>query len=383
MMTYPTRRARAKSRSSLVWTLGLLLASQAALGLWIHRAHPELCDAAWNFRLERLQARLAEAAGRPLFLVLGSSRPANGVCPQAMGEWAPPGTPRPVVFNFATLGGGPVRELLTLRRLLAQGIKPRWVLAEFCPLFWADRGRYEEREPILSAECHLSDLAVLSHVYQQRVEAVSKVACRNLTPALYYRGGVLARYAMCLMPRHAEHDQNWGQVHWNALDDWGWLPVCWPRRPPAEFAQNLEIARQDTMAYMDHVRPRPHLDWTVRQLIQTCRQEDIRLVFFLMPEHSAVRNWFPPRVRTFLHRYLCGLQDEFGLEVIDTRDWVSDEGFVDFCHLLPCGARPYSARLGQEVLRPLLKGKPLPAQARLRAPGATTPAEGRSPGLGI
>ncbi len=374
MTTYSTRRAQALGRSSLFWTIGLLAASHAVLALWIHRAHPDLCDPTWDFRIERLHARMAEAPGRPLLLFLGSSRPANGICPQAMGEWAPI-SPSPLVFNFATLGGGPVRELLTLRRLLGHGIKPKWVIAELWPLFWAEKGRYNESQPVLAADYHLSDLPVLGHLYHNQASAISKVACETFTPLIHYRGHLLGHYASFLMSRDTQQQQQWEMVHWATLDEWGWLPVAWARKGPAEFAKDLEVARQDTLYSLEDVRPREHVDWCVRQLIQTCRQEGIQLYYFLMPEPSAMRGWFPPRVQAFYHEYLRGLQKDQGLEVIDTRDWLSDDAFVDFCHLLPRGAKAYSARLAQEVLRPLLAGAPLPVQAHLRPPEVIPPAE--------
>jgi hypothetical protein len=372
----------AKGRGAQVWAVGLFVAGQVALGVWVHRCHPEMCDATWNFRLERLQARMAEAPGRPLLLVLGSSRPANGWCPKALGEWAPPGSPPPLVFNFATLGGGPVRELLTLRRLLAHGIKPRWVVAELWPLFWAARGRYNEQQPVLDADIHWTDVPVVTHIYGHRVESAGKLACENLTPAIHYRGHILGHYLPALMPRKTEGELCWETVHWATLDDWGWLPAGWGRKPPAEFAKDLEIARKDTLYSLEDVQPRWHVDWCVRQLIETCRREDIHLVYFLMPEHSALRTWFPPAVQTFFFRYLRGLEREYGLEVIDTRDWLPDEAFVDFCHLLPAGAEAYSARLAREVLRPVLAGAPLPAHARLRAPACISPADSRTAVVG-
>ena len=61
--------------------------------------------------------------------------------------------------------------------------------------------------------------------------------------------------------------------------------------------------------------------------------------------------------------------------VFDTREWAGDEDFDDYCHLRPEGADHFSARIGQEVLRPWLEGAPLPRgvpqRGRLaaRAPG--------------
>jgi hypothetical protein len=76
-----------------------------------------------------------------------------------------------------------------------------------------------------------------------------------------------------------------------------------------------------------------------------------------MPEHSALRGWYPPAARTALHAWLGRLRDDYRLPVIDARTWAADGDFVDFCHLLPRGARPFSERFGREVFGPLLAGR--------------------------
>ena len=45
----------------------------------------------------------------------------------------PVGAAGPVVFNYGILGAGPVLELLTLRRLLADGVHPDCIIVEAWP----------------------------------------------------------------------------------------------------------------------------------------------------------------------------------------------------------------------------------------------------------
>jgi hypothetical protein len=75
------------------------------------------------------RARLAENRGRPLRLVLGSSRTNLGIHPVALPPLpavpARDGAPtEPVVFNASLMAAGPVLQLLCLRRLLSNGIRP-------------------------------------------------------------------------------------------------------------------------------------------------------------------------------------------------------------------------------------------------------------------
>jgi hypothetical protein len=366
MKPTPRRVLWGRGRAALFWTVGLFVLTQALLGKWVLHRIPKLCNAAWEFRLTRLRARMAEAPGRPLLLVMGSSRVANGFSPSALGDWAPPDQPAPVVFNFATLGAGPVRQLLTLRRLLAEGIRPRWVVSEVWPGFWADMGRYAELEPILSGRLYVCDVPVLSKTYQHGCECLRRVCSQTLTPAVCYRTGVLFTFAPFLVPRCTEGNIKWDQVHWYTLDDWGWLPVRWAPLSPEKLAAHLEEARNDVGPIFRNVQPLPHMDWATRELIRTCRREGIALTLIFLPENSALRSWYPPAARAVVDGYLAQLEHDYGVPIVDARTWLDDHCFGDFCHLMPPGAEAFSARLGRDVLRPMVAGEPLPVNTGLR-----------------
>jgi hypothetical protein len=362
MLPIPRRQAVAKGRAAVFWMFGLLIATQVPLGLWVVHGHPEYCDPTFNYRLNRLEARLKEAPGRPLVLVIGSSRPANGFAPEALTDVMQQTERAPVVFNFATLGGGPVREVLTLRRLLARGIRPEWVLVEVWPMFWADRGRYAEKDPVMQSDLQWTDVPVLGHVYHARWGPISKVCSETLSPAYHYRACVVREYFPFLAPRTAAANYENGKIHWATLDDWGWLPIPWPRPAPDQFAQNLKIAKKDVDPAFEDLQTRglkPHVDWALRKLLRTCRHEGIKVAMFYMPEHPALRTWYPPETMVAYTRYLAGIGKEYGVPIVDTRDWVPETSFVDFCHLLPQGARDFTARFGREVIAPLVEGKPL------------------------
>jgi hypothetical protein len=373
MKTIPRRLAVSRGRAALAWTIGLFAAGQFALGTWLHRAHPEMCDPAWTFRLGRLRERLAEAPGRPLVVLLGSSRAANGISPADLGIGDSRG---PVVFNFATLGGGPIRELLTLRRLLAHGIQPDWVVVEVFPAFWMDKGLYEERSPILEADAHLSDLPVLRRLYGCAWESFSGTLEANLLPIVHYRTEVLLAYTPLLVPRTAENAIGWARAHWCTLDPSGWLPIAWQRVYGDQLSSNLAAARRLTRPILDELVVTDNADWAIRALLRECRTRGIRVAFLYLPEHSVLRSWYPPRARALVHGYLAGLCREHGVSTIDARDWLDDDCFQDFSHLHPLGARAFSARFGREALRPLLAGEPLPAHAvlRLDPPGSAAAA---------
>jgi hypothetical protein len=327
-----------------------------------------MCDPTFAYRFERLQQCLQAAPGQGLVLVLGSSRPANGFSPSALVDWQPRNRPAPVVFNFATLGGGPVRELLTYRRLRARGIRPELILVEVWPGLWAQEGGMAEKTPILKRDLYLSDLPVLAHLYHQGWHCFSKVCDETLTPLLHSRREVLYNYAPFMVPRTTKADIDWAGAHWATLDPWGWLPHMWPRPVGEKFTQKVEEDRLKMEWILQALSVPPEVDWPVRQLLASCRDEGTRVVLIYLPEHTALRGWYPPAAHRVTYHYLHQLEAEFGCPTIDARDWIGDEGFVDSCHMTPEAAVAFTARFGREVLRPLLEGTPLPSHLRLRDP---------------
>jgi hypothetical protein len=358
--------------------LGLFAAGHWALSAWLHRRHPEMCDPMWEYRLARLEERLAESPGRPLVLVIGSSRVANGFSPRDMGDWRPAREPAPVVFNFATLGAGPVRELLTLRRLLAHGIRPDYLFVEVWPPFWGQRDPYCEKKAILETDLHLSDLPVLEELYDHGWEGIARVCAQGL-PLVHNRTLVLHEYAPSLIPPDAAAKIPWTRLHWMTLDAHGWLPVLGGRPPEASFAASMGNVRRTCQPILDDLEVTDLADRATRALLRECADQGIWVALLYMPEHSALRSWYPPRTRRLIADYLGRLRAENGVPVIDTRDWVGDEGFQDFSHMQDTGARVFSGRFGPEVLRPLLEGAPLPAHAALHVDIGPESSGGASP----
>src|SRR5438445_7118982 len=80
---HPNRRAR----RVLGWSLAFFMLGQMALCLTIQRSKPEWVDAEYGRRLQLLRKYLADKPGRPLLLVLGSSRTAMGFRPSALPSW--------------------------------------------------------------------------------------------------------------------------------------------------------------------------------------------------------------------------------------------------------------------------------------------------------
>jgi hypothetical protein len=361
-------RTAARPQSVLAWALGWLVASQVALGVYLARVRPEVRDPEYGSLLHTLRTRMAESPGRHLVLVLGSSRSANLFRP------APPASPSdPVVFNFATLASGPVRQLQMLRRLLAEGIRPRGVVAELWPPFLNQRPGVAEEEFIRDRDLQLTDGPLLSRYFTNPWPSYSRLAEGLLAPVFSHRAKLLANYSPFRGDPEAGAAGNWADPPLRATDGFGWLAILAPRPGPEELRRSLDHAADYVHTRLADFRIRPVADRAVRDLLQTCARHGARPALVLLPEHGSVRACYPAEVRARVDAYLADLAREEQAAVIDARDWVSDNDYLDGVHALPHAAGPFTERFGREVLSPLLVGHPVPAALYPSSPPTQSP----------
>ncbi len=91
-----------------------------------------------------------------------------------------------------------------------------------------------------------------------------------------------------------------------------------------------------------------------RDLLIRCREEQIAAALIWMPEAKLFQSWYPPAAEGEIRRHLERLSEQFDAPLIDARDWVEDEGFLDGHHLRHVGAVQFTERLRREVLEPIL-----------------------------
>lgn len=346
---------RRKSRATLAWTLLLFFGGHLLLGWHLHRRHANLFDPEYTVRLRDLRQRMAEAPGRPLALLLGSSRMAFGLQPESATQQAALGVRTPVLFNFALLGAGPVRERLVLHRLLESGIRPQWVFIEVWPPFFPQTGFYSEEHVIFEHDVYRPDLSVIGRLFHRRHDAFNQLVAETITPALHYRAQLLDRGAPFLLSTSTLLQVSMSDLAWKKMDGSGWLPAPFERPSPASFPAALQHAQNMTKPVLDHFQIDEVSDKALHDMLDDCRAYGIRTVLLFMPEHSTLRSWYPQQMRDKWTEYLRRLNAEYHVPTIDARTWCGDEQFTDYCHLRPEGARSFSELFGREVYRPLLE----------------------------
>jgi hypothetical protein len=353
-------------KRAVFWSLFFFACAQGVLGVYLNRRQPDVRDPAYGLRLRALRQRIAENPAAPLVLVMGSSRALNGLSPAHMHVQTVEGGPAPLVYNFAFVGSGSIRELMYFRRLRAAGIKPDFLLVETWPVLWPEAGTFAERGIIGQDELRWVDVPVCLRYLPGKLELLGRVVRGNLMPLVCYRSRLIHSTAERLLPRRQARQFTGETQDWTSSDGLGWLPRRENPDSPEALRREVERGRHCTEPLLNPLRIAANSDRALRDLLDECRASGVKVALFLMPEHGECRRWYSPQARALTRRYLTGLSQEYQVPAIDMRDWLSDEEFSDFCHMLPRAAAPLSLRFAREVLQPWLKGEPLDRKVLLQ-----------------
>ena len=319
------------------------LAAAAVLVIAIHMA--------WAFALDfgprRLRdpeygkhltaARRWEATGRPTALVLGSSRVAYGVRP----DEAAPGDPVPV--NMALVGSGPVMQLMALRRALADGLKPRAVVAEYWPAFLRQDGPYREEARIDRSRLYPVDRRLVRDYFHDPEMTFREMRRDRIFSVSRHRKAALNQLAPRWLPLGQRTDGMWG-----GIDQSGWLVGHESVAP-----KDLAAARRATLNYYVPLFQGYHVgadsDRALDEIAAECRAAGVPLFLLYLPEAAFLTELMPPPVRRAAARHLEETVARLGAPLIDARGWVPDDQVPDGFHLLTGGAATVSKRLAAEL----------------------------------
>jgi hypothetical protein len=144
------------------------------------------------------------------------------------------------------------------------------------------------------------------------------------------------------------------------VDQSGWLARNKTPLTPEQRRLAQEYAWKDFGVPLASFRLSAAACRAQRELLLRCREEHIAVALVWMPEGTTFQGWYPAEAETEIRGHLDELGDEFGVPLVDARDWVEDDGFIDGQHLHAVGAAVFTERLRREVLEPLLA---LPSEA--------------------
>lgn len=328
----------------LTWAFGLYAAIILGHFVLVDVARPELRDPEYGLRLNALRQRIAEHPERPLVVVIGSSRTAMGVRPYVWEE-SRPGTPTdPLLFNMSRVGGGPLIQLMTLRRLYADGIRPDAVILEHWTPLLREDGPFAETARIEPERLFLADREFVQSYMPKPDTVERRMLVNRLNPLFTDRGRWLGRVA-----------RSWQRVRrvevgCRELDGWGWLPGLDEEHPDAVArAGRLRHCEGTYRGHLNGFAIHADADRALRESVAVARSHGTRVAFAWLPESTEFRGWYPPEAERLGRDHLAGLCRELGVPLINARVWMPDAVLADGFHLTRDGAADFTRRFGPAV----------------------------------
>jgi hypothetical protein len=342
-----------RSRAALLWALACFAGCQVLLLWCMSSCRPEWRDPEYGLKLQKLRRRLAERAEQqPQVLLLGSSRVAVGFRPDALPLAQTTAEHTPVVFNYSLCLSGPLLELICLRRLLADGVRPRMILLEVWPPLLTLESVEENKDTSLNIlRMRWQDVRLLDHYASPSWSRYRQWAQAQLAPCSFFRYPLLNRLAPSWLERADRRD-----INWRGQDDWGWLYVPdYARQSDAEtYRVVLQTAHNLSHGVLANLEVREPARQALREILELGHRQHVDISLVLMPESGPFRSWYSSASLARVNELLQQLQTEFGCPVIDARGWAADSDFADGVHLIHDGAGRFSQRLGQLVILPYL-----------------------------
>jgi hypothetical protein len=316
---------------------------------------PQLRDPYFGGKLYSLRQRLAGPAGAtPDLVMLGSSRTGLALRGQRIEtQLAREVDTTPVAYNFGVPGAGPVMELICLRRLLAAGIRPRLLLIEVFPsLLGGHEPAPQEAHFLAASRLSLSEILLLERYgFPKEFYRRDWWASMPLVPWYAHRFAILNLAYPKLLPVHLllQGDGGVDAAGW-------WLPQC-SGMTPQRGRRLAELTRQEYTPVLKDFCLCNAACRIERRLLDLCRDQMIPAILVLMPEASEFRKLYPPAAWAQIEDFLEQLSCDYGVLVVNAREWIADEEFYDLHHLQPSGASLFTDRLCREVVLPWFRNQ--------------------------
>jgi hypothetical protein len=344
---YALARARRMTRGGrgvLLWSLALYALIALALNFLMYRWCPDLSASVHRIKWDQLRKAVAAAPDRPLILTLGSSRmDAAFQAGRLDGVPGPDGRPL-TAYNFGIPAAGPLHEYQYLRDMLHEGIRPSLLIVEVLPpLFSAPRSHLISEEDWPVADwMSLHQFRRMRPYFVRPGRKLSGWIAARLAPAFAYRRALQAVMEVQMLPPEERRPAPYSHDRWGCR--------CADYLTPKQQASCVRMAR-DYIPSLYHFRMGDGPQRALRDLLACCGREHIKVVLVLMPESTEFRSWYRPECLTAMNQMLTQMHADWGVPVIDARQWLDDGDFTDGHHPAESGANLFTSRLLAELPR--------------------------------
>ena len=324
-----SKKRSTKARNALGLTLIFLVLSQFGLAAAIDSWLPSFRDSVFGPKAVQLLHRLHDAKGSgngngKFAVVLGSSHVACALNGRQMEMELAPELGEPLlVYNFGCPGAGSITQYLNLGRLLARQVKPDLVMLEVFPPWLAGPGPVEEA--YLPAErLERADLAHLEKCGFPMGNLRRVWWQAQLVPWYSHRCSILNSTSPWLLPFCKRQD-------WSFISDaWGWRSFGTVSADIRSLRTRFSVPRFQPY-FWDYCLADSTCE-ALRQSLAACRLRQIPVAVILMPEGTRHLALYPAAARKQIRAFLEEVSCQFHVPVIDAREWLEDDDFVDGHH---------------------------------------------------
>jgi hypothetical protein len=336
-------RRRLRAQAAMASFVVVALALNVAAVLVLDDLRPGIRDPEYGRRIHHYREQVAENPGRPMVLLLGSSRAAMGVCPSAWEDVRPAGSP--MIFNLSVLGGGPIMELLVARRAFADGVRPSVVLIEYWPPYFYSEGNWAEPRRIVAERLSPIDRPIVRDYFPNPAGIEARMRGFRRNPIWEARERLLVQ----LFPKWVRNDRRMDWM-WDGVDEWGWKPgFDYPPGNSPERDRMLAACGAIYRPLFADYRISASADRALREAVATARDSGAAVGLLYLPESSEFRSWYTPEAERLARKHLAEVSRDLALPVINAREWMDDGLLVDGFHLSRLGAREFTRRLGTAI----------------------------------
>src|SRR6516225_11829696 len=108
------------------------------------------------------------------------------------------------------------------------------------------------------------------------------------------------------------------------MDAWGWEQPGWDSHTAEAFQQSAMFCRALYGPLLNNFRVSPSADHALCQLLEVCRQKQVRAALVILPESRTFRSLYPKPTEDLLRNYLAQLCQTYGTPLVDARAWYDD-----------------------------------------------------------
>lgn len=345
----PAKTERRRSCRNAVG-LGLLffVLFQAGLSLAIRNDWLPVRDPVYHEKLTMLRQRPAffdrsNGSQPSRLLALGSSRTQLAFDPAVAEEVLGQAGLEVDGFNFGCPAAGPMTSALYLRRLIDAGMQTDYLLVEIHPGFASEMTPPYESRWLHGYRLNSEEVNRLRS-FGWDLQSPAHLGWKGWFSASYaYRFAILNHYSPRMLPCP------FGLTLGAKGNPNGFVPGIGP--PEHQRAKALERTFAEYAPTFENYQPGGPGIEAIKDILTLCQEKQIQAAIVLMPESSQYRAWYGETGFRAVGEQASELGEQFGVPVVDARDWVADESIADGHHLIADGAEAYSRRLSEKFLR--------------------------------